>query len=84
MAPTIEDTAFAAEAATHLPPEPWSEETWGQWTGALKVATGRKGKDLFLPLRNALTGLDHGPELKQLLPVMGRELVLKRIQGETA
>jgi glutamyl-tRNA synthetase len=84
LAPTIEDTAFAAEAATHLPPEPWSEETWGQWTGALKVATGRKGKDLFLPLRKALTGLDHGPELKQLLPVMGRERVLKRIQGETA
>lgn len=83
-APSIEDAAFMAEAATHLPPEPWSEDTWGQWTGALKDATGRKGKGLFLPLRMALTGLSHGPELKHLLPLIGRARVLKRVQGLTA
>ncbi len=84
LAPSIEDTDFMAEAAHHLPEGEWSEETWGQWTGALKTATGRKGKGLFLPLRMALTGLGHGPELKLLLPLIGRERVLKRIQGETA
>ncbi len=83
-APSIEDTTFMAEAATHLPEEPWSEETWSQWMGAVKEATGRKGKGLFLPLRMALTGLDHGPELKLLLPLIGRDRVLKRIQGLTA
>ncbi len=83
-APSIEDTTFMEEAAIHLPEEPWSEDTWSQWTGALKNTTGRKGKGLFLPLRMALTGLDHGPELKLLLPLMGRERTLKRIQGLTA
>ena len=83
-APVIEDTTFMTEAADHLPEEPWSEETWSKWTGAVKDATGRKGKGLFLPLRMALTGLDHGPELKLLLPLIGRERVLKRIQGLTA
>ena len=84
LAPSIEDTTFMEEAASLLPPEPWTEDTWGQWTGAVKDATGRKGKGLFLPLRLALTGLDHGPELKLLLPLIGRERALKRSQGETA
>lgn len=84
LAPSIEDTDFMAETVKHLPEEPWTEETWGQWTGAVKESTGRKGKGLFLPLRMALTGLGHGPELKLLLPLIGRDRVLKRIQGETA
>lgn len=70
--PVIEDADFARTAASLLPPEPWDEQTWGVWTAAVKVATGRKGKALFLPLRRALTGLDHGPELKLLLPLIGR------------
>ena len=45
----------------------------------MKAATGRKGKPLFMPLRLALTGLDHGPELADLLPLMGRERVLARL-----
>ena len=73
-----------AEAAALLPEEPWGEDTWSQWTGAVKEATGRKGKGLFLPLRMALTGLGHGPELKLLLPLMGRDRALKRAQGLTA
>lgn len=83
-APSIEDTDFMFEAAKFLPEEPWTEDTWNQWTNAIKEATGRKGKGLFLPLRLALTGLGHGPNLKLLLPLMGRERVLKRIQGLTA
>jgi glutamyl-tRNA synthetase len=50
----------------------------------VKKATGRKGKELFMPLRQALTAADHGPELKVLLPLIGRERALKRLRGETA
>jgi glutamyl-tRNA synthetase len=84
VTPAIADSAFAAKAAELLPPEPWTAETWGAWTNAVKNATGRKGKELFMPLRQALTASDHGPELKLLLPLIGRERALKRLKGETA
>ena len=82
--PQIEEADFARQAAELLPPEPWDETTWGAWTGAVKAATGRKGKALFLPLRLALTGLDHGPELKTLLPLIGHERAEARLAGKTA
>jgi glutamyl-tRNA synthetase len=82
--PGVTDMAFLAEAAARLPPEPWDEATWGTWTTALRQATGRKGRDLFMPLRQALTGCDHGPELKNLLPLIGRERAVRRLAGETA
>jgi glutamyl-tRNA synthetase len=78
----IEDAAFAAAAADLLPMEPWDETTWKKWTGEIKEQTGRKGKELFLPLRLALSGLDHGPELKMLLPLIGRARVLQRLSGK--
>lgn len=84
VTPVIADTAFTAEAAKLLPPEPWDGNTWGSWVDQVKKATGRKGKDLFMPLRQALTAADHGPELKVLLPLIGRERALKRLRGETA
>ncbi len=84
VVPVIADAAFARQAAELLPPEPWDETTWQAWTGAVKAATGAKGKALFLPLRQALTGLDHGPELKALLPLIGRERAAARLAGETA
>ena len=74
-----EDREFITTARDLLPPEPWSIETWGQWTDALKAATGRKGKPLFLPLRMALTGRHDGPELKSLLPLVGRRACLDRL-----
>lgn len=74
-----EDRAFVIEAHRLLPLEPWDHTTWKVWTEAVKSATGRKGKALFMPLRLALTGLDHGPELAQLLPLIGRERVLERL-----
>ena len=79
-----EDAAFLAEAAALLPDEPWDETTWGHWTGTVKEATGRKGRGLFMPLRLALTGLDHGPELKSLLPFIGHERSFARLHGKTA
>jgi len=84
VTPAIADTAFAAKAAELLPPEPWNTETWSAWTNAVKSATGRKGKELFMPLRQALTASDHGPELKLLLPLIGRERAVKRLRGEVA
>lgn len=84
LTPVIEDAGFAATAAGLLPPEPWDEGTWGPFTKAVQAATGKKGRDLFHPLRLALTGLDHGPELKKLLPLMGRTRALARLKGETA
>lgn len=84
LAPLIDEPAFARAAADALPPEPWTGETWKAWTQAVAAATGRKGKALFLPLRRALTARDHGPEMRNLLPLLGRERVLKRLAGETA
>ncbi len=74
-----EDPAFFATARDLVPDEPWDETTWGIWTKAVQAATGRKGKALFMPLRQALTGLDHGPELKKLLPLIGRRKTLARL-----
>jgi len=84
LVPVIEDAAFAAQAAALLPPEPWDQTTWGIWAEAVKQASGRKGKALFHPLRLALTGREHGPELKSLLPLIGRARVLDRLAGATA
>ncbi len=83
LAPVIEDAAFAAAAAAALPPEPWNEATWALWTDAVKAATGAKGKALFMPLRLALTGRPHGPELKNLLPLIGRKRADARLRGLT-
>ena len=63
-----EDKAFLADAARLLV---WGDNPWGQLTTALKEATGRKGKPLFLPLRQALTGMEHGPDMGELLPLIG-------------
>lgn len=82
--PVIADAAFASLAAGLLPTEPFDAGTWKAWTQAVSAATGTKGKGLFMPLRQALTGLDHGPELAALLPLIGREKALKRLAGEAA
>jgi glutamyl-tRNA synthetase len=82
IVPPVQDEADwdYLRAALHLlPAEPWGAETWPAWTAVLKDATNRKGKALFLPLRLALTGEDHGPELRDLLPLMGRERVARRL-----
>jgi glutamyl-tRNA synthetase len=84
MAPVVEDVGFLAKAAELLPAEPWSDATWGEWTGAVKTATGAKGRALFHPLRLALTARDSGPELKALLPLIGREKALARLSGRAA
>ncbi len=70
--------------AALLPEEPWDESTWGQWTRALKAATGRKGRALFHPSRLALTGREEGPELAALLPLIGRLKAEARLSAPAA
>ncbi|MBL4918153.1 glutamate--tRNA ligase [Szabonella alba] len=67
-----EDRDFVAQALGLLPPRPWGPASWGEWTAAVKTATGRKGKGLFMPLRKALTGQGHGPEMADLMPLLQR------------
>ncbi|MGR3455807.1 glutamate--tRNA ligase [Pseudooceanicola sp.] len=65
-----EDREFIAEALALLPEGPHDGETWGKWTAEVKEKTGRKGKGLFMPLRKALTGQAHGPDMSQVLPLL--------------
>ena len=78
---TSEDRAFLAEAAAALV---WGENPWGALTATLKDATGRKGRALFLPLRQALTGMDHGPDMGELLPLIGEAQARRRLQAAAA
>jgi glutamyl-tRNA synthetase len=75
------DAPYIEQAAETLPAEPYTAETWPEWMNTLKEVSGRKGKALFMPLRVALTGQQHGPELANLLPVMGEEVARNRLQS---
>lgn len=72
-----EDRAYLAEAVQVLT---WGDDPWGALTAALKESTGRKGKALFLPLRQALTGMNHGPDMGELLPLIGEERARRRLE----
>jgi glutamyl-tRNA synthetase len=65
-----EDEDMVATAMRLLPEPPYTADSWGQWTAAVKDATGRKGRGLFMPLRKALTGMDNGPEMATLMPLL--------------
>ncbi|WBU64452.1 glutamate--tRNA ligase [Paracoccus aerodenitrificans] len=65
-----EDRDFIAEAMTMLPPPPYDDSSWAEFTAKVKDATGRKGKGLFMPLRKALTGQAHGPDMGDLMPLL--------------
>ncbi|WP_374406755.1 glutamate--tRNA ligase [Pelagerythrobacter sp.] len=75
---TDEDRAYLDEAARLLE---WGDDPWHALTAALKQATGRKGKPLFLPLRRALTGMDHGPDMAELLPLIGENEARARLES---
>jgi len=81
--PAFEDAEFLAKARDLLP-QTVDADTWKTWTDAVKAETGAKGRALYMPLRKALTGLDHGPEMGPLLALIGRERALKRLSGEAA
>jgi glutamyl-tRNA synthetase len=81
MVPVIDDAAFASAAADLLPSGDYDETTWSVFTEAVKAATGAKGKLLFMPLRKALTGKEHGPEMAKILPLIGRDKAQARLMG---
>jgi glutamyl-tRNA synthetase len=74
-----DEIALLQAARDTLPAEPWDEATWPAWTAAIAERTGRKGRALFLPLRRALTGEEHGPDLKTFLPLIGRARAAERL-----
>ena len=83
--PVIEgEGEFLRAALDALPSEPWTPEVWPAWTGALREATGRKGRALYHPLRLALTGEDQGPEMRDLLPLIGRVRAAERLRMAAA
>ncbi len=86
LAPVIADAdfEFCKLAETLLPAEPWGEKVWDDWLAAIKPAADRKGRELFHPLRVALTGRENGPELRALLPFIGRARASARLRGEAA
>jgi glutamyl-tRNA synthetase len=84
IVPAIENIDFLAAAAEALPSEPWDEQTWRSWTGAVSAKTGRKGRALFHPLRLALTARETGPEMAKLLPLIGRARIEARLKGHAA
>ncbi|MEN5168842.1 glutamate--tRNA ligase [Brevundimonas pondensis] len=81
VTPVIEDAAFAA-AALEVLPEVIDAGAWSAWTAAVKDKTGAKGKGLFMPLRLALTGQAHGPDMAAMAPLIGREAIVRRLKGE--
>lgn len=81
VTPKIEDPEHIAKVRDLLPEGEITSETWGVWTGRIKEALGVKGRALFMPLRQAITGQDHGPDMGVLLPLIGRERVLERLNG---
>ncbi|MDX1975956.1 MAG: glutamate--tRNA ligase [Rickettsiales bacterium] len=78
---SADDADFVKSTIAHLPPAPWDEATYDAWLASVKPTTERKGKTLFMPIRQALTGMEHGPELKKLLPLLGREKVVARLSA---
>jgi len=79
-----EDADYLQMALEMLPPEPWDNEVWRAWIDPLKASSGRWGKKLLMPLRQALTGEDHGPALRDLLPLMGRARAAERLRLASA
>ena len=77
---SAEDIAYIGAAADAAAGLDWSTDPWRALTESLKAATGRRGKALFLPLRQALTGRDHGPDMAALLPLIGRERAIERLR----
>ena len=76
-----EDKDFIATAAKPLPEGELTGDSWSAWANAVKAETGRKGRGLFMPLRKALTGQEHGPDMSAILPLIGRERALARLQS---
>lgn len=76
-----QDRDFARQAAAVAARLDWSDAPWEKLISELKAATGRKGKGLFRPLRRAITGRDDGPGMANLLPLIDRNEVARRLES---
>ena len=74
-----EDREFVSQAISLLPETEFGEGAWKEWTGILKAETGREGRGLFMPLRKAITGMEHGPDMGAMLRLIGRDKVVQRL-----
>ncbi|WHQ47053.1 MAG: glutamate--tRNA ligase [Candidatus Midichloria sp.] len=84
LEPTAMDYEITKKAATVLPKEPWNIDTWSTWIEEVKKITKKSGKELFIPIRKALTGLESGPELKTLLILLRYKKTFDRLNGKSA
>jgi glutamyl-tRNA synthetase len=84
ISPVIDDQVMLSVAADLLPTGDIDETTWQAWTKSIGEQTGKRGKELFMPIRKALTGRENGPELKFLLPLIERDKIIKRLHGQVA
>lgn len=84
LTPVIQDADYLMKASELLPTGEWDATTWKSFTEAVKAATGRKGKELFMPLRLALTAREDGPDLSKVFQLLGREKAEQRLLGKAA
>ena len=80
--PIIDDKDLMKVAIKLFPKDDLSNNTWGIWTKKIMESSKFSGKSLFLPLRKAITGVEYGPELKFLLPLLGKKKILSRLEGK--
>jgi len=59
----------------------WSSEPWRALADEVKQTSGKKGRELFHPLRLALTGRESGPEMAGLIAAMGRDRAVRRLEA---
>lgn len=76
-----DDKEYIDTALSLLPASPWNEKSWSEWVNAVKESTGRKGKGLFMPLRKALTGMEHGPEMDLMFLLIGPDRAKERLSS---
>ncbi len=75
----IVNTELISLAIKLLPNTKFDSNTWSIWINNIKKHTKLRGKELFMPIRLALTGKETGPELRDLLPLIGRNLIIRRL-----
>ena len=76
-----EERLLVRDAAAICDRLDWSGEPWRDLTTELKASSGKKGRELFHPLRLALTGRDSGPEMAGLLRRMGKDRAIRRLEA---
>ena len=79
--PIIDDPEYINLALNLIPNEDFNEFSWRVWTDSIKEKSGRKGKNLFMPLRLSITGRNFGPEMAKLLPLIGKDKIISRLNG---